>query len=142
MSLQVYTDGSASPNPGKGGAGAVFIKDDKIILELLYSEKGITTNNRMELYAVIMALYYVPPDEPVNIYTDSSYVCEGITKWIHEWKRTNWKNNTIKNIDLWKLLNKRCGANVTINWVKGHNDNKWNEHADRLAKEGAGAMNL
>ena len=144
MTLEIYTDGSASPNPGPGGAGAVFVRDDKIVKRLIY-KGGNTTNNRMELFAVIMSLKkyteYVFPTEKTIIYTDSNYVQKGSTEWIKNWIKNNWKSSNkqdVKNKDLWirlhDLLNKH--DSVEIRWIKGHDSNKWNDLADSLAKKG------
>jgi ribonuclease HI len=133
MMLKIYCDGACSGNPGPGGWGAV----------LLYGEhhKNIsgyekhTTNNRMELTAAIEGLRALKRQIPVAIYTDSQYVRNGITKWIHTWLRSNWRNNSIKNVDLWQELY-RLSQEHTIewHWVKGHNGDKYNEIADELAR--------
>lgn len=138
--LKVYTDGSARPNPGPGGAGAVIVDDDVAIIELVHAG-GETTNNRMELYALIMTYPHLPKDKPVTLYTDSQYVQKGLTEWIDNWLRHDWKTSAgkpVKNDDLWRKLLKlrKEFPNVKISWIKAHNGHKWNEHADKLANRG------
>jgi ribonuclease HI len=129
----IYTDGSCIPNPGKGGASSILIKDECKIIEKIYNENN-TTNNRMELKAVIMSYDIIPDNSECIIYTDSSYVVNGINKWIYSWKKNNWKG--VKNRDLWEELDKiQSNKNVKICWIKGHSNNKWNELADKLAKQ-------
>lgn len=140
MTLFVYTDGSASPNPGPGGAGVVYVKDSKVIKKLVH-KGGETTNNRMELFAVIMSFKYINKQEETIIYTDSSYVQKGITDWIKKWIKNDWKTSNkkdVKNKDLWIKLHERLEKhdNVKIQWIKGHNSDKWNDIADELAKKG------
>jgi len=139
MVYKVYTDGSARPNPGPGGAGAVILYNDKLYKKLLY-KGGYTTNNRMELFAVIMCLKYLSVDSEIEIYTDSNYVKKGITEWSEGWIKRNWmtsNNQPVKNKDLWvKLLKKlKDYKNINFYWVKAHNNNKWNDIADELAKK-------
>ena len=129
----IYTDGACSGNPGPGGWGAV----------LLYSghEKEIsgaeqdTTNNRMELTAVIEALNLLSRPCHVKIFTDSKYVLEGATKWMHGWKAKNWeKKGGLKNVDLWKKLDSAMTRHtIKWEWVKGHSGTPGNERADKLA---------
>lgn len=134
--IEIYTDGACSGNPGRGGWGAV----------LLYKghEKKIsgfakdTTNNRMELAAVIEALKAIKKSSAeITIYTDSKYVQNGITGWIHSWKKNNWRNSSkkpIKNVDLWQQLDEESSKhNIDWQWVKGHSGNKYNDIADELA---------
>ncbi len=134
--IEIYTDGACSGNPGSGGWGAV----------LLYKghEKKIsgsakeTTNNRMEMMAVIEALKAVKKSKAdIIIYTDSKYVQNGITSWIHGWKKNGWKGSNrkpVKNVDLWQDLDLESSKhNIDWQWVKGHNGNKYNEIADELA---------
>lgn len=143
---KAFTDGSAQPNPGPGGAGSVILHNDKVIAEIIYTG-GETTNNRMELYAVIMTFKYIPKDKPVIIYTDSGYVQKGITEWIHGWVNRDWKTASKKSVlnqDLWKkLLTLQQEYNVQIKWIKAHQDKlpeservkgwEWNMKADELA---------
>jgi ribonuclease HI len=134
----VYTDGACSGNPGPGGWGATIKIGDEIF-EIFGGEDN-TTNNRMELVAAINALEYLDENHKITLYTDSNYVKDGITKWIFNWKKNNWKTSTkkpVKNSDLWikldEIQNKR---EVKWNWVKGHAGNLGNERADELARMG------
>ena len=134
----VYTDGACSGNPGPGGWGAT-IKIENETFEIFGGEDN-TTNNRMELVAAIKALEYLNENHKITLYTDSNYVKDGITKWIFNWKKNNWKTSTkkpVKNSDLWiqldEIQNKR---EVKWNWVKGHAGNLGNERADELARMG------
>ena len=134
----VYTDGACSGNPGPGGWGATIKIGDETF-EIFGGEDN-TTNNRMELIAAIKALEYLNENHKITLYTDSSYVKDGITKWIFNWKKNNWKTSTkkpVKNSDLWiqldEIQNKR---EVKWNWVKGHAGNLGNERADELARMG------
>ena len=134
----VYTDGACSGNPGPGGWGAT-IKIGNETFEIFGGEDN-TTNNRMELIAAIKALEYLNENHKITLYTDSNYVKDGITKWIFNWKKNNWKTSTkkpVKNSDLWiqldEIQNKR---EVKWNWVKGHAGNLGNERADELARMG------
>jgi ribonuclease HI len=134
----VYTDGACSGNPGPGGWGATIKIGDETF-EIFGGEDN-TTNNRMELIAAIKALEYLNENHKITLYTDSNYVKDGITKWIFNWKKNNWKTSTkipVKNSDLWiqldEIQNKR---EVKWNWVKGHAGNLGNERADELARMG------
>ena len=134
----VYTDGACSGNPGPGGWGATIKIGDETF-EIFGGEDN-TTNNRMELIAAIKALEYLNENHKITLYTDSNYVKDGITKWIFNWKKNNWKTSAkkpVKNSDLWILLdeiqNKR---EVKWNWEKGHAGNLGNERADELARMG------
>ena len=135
--INIWTDGACSGNPGPGGWGAL-IKYDNSTKEISGSEKN-TTNNRMEMMAVIEALKYIDTESKINIYTDSKYVKEGITNWIIGWKKNNWKNskkNDVKNKDLWVELDILSQKhNISWNWVKGHSGNIENDIADKLATE-------
>ncbi len=134
--IEIYTDGACSGNPGPGGWGAVLLyKEHK--KEISGAEKE-TTNNRMELKAVIEALRAVKKIEAnIIVYTDSKYVQNGIGEWIHSWKKNGWKNaarKPIKNVDLWQELDEESVRHkIKWVWVKGHNGNKYNEIADQLA---------
>ena len=138
--IKIYTDGACSGNPGPGGWGAVLIFNGTE-KELSGSESE-TTNNRMEMMAVIEALKAVKEDCEIEIYTDSKYVMDGINEWIHGWKKRGWKTaakKPVKNVDLWQELdelNQKHKPNW--NWVKGHAGDKYNELADSLA---TGAIN-
>ena len=134
----VYTDGACSGNPGPGGWGATIKLGDETF-EIFGGEDN-TTNNRMELIAAIKALEYLNENHKITLYTDSNYVKDGITKWIFNWKKNNWKTSTkkpVKNSDLWiqldEIQNKR---EVKWSWVKGHSGNLGNERADELARMG------
>ena len=136
MKYTIYTDGACSGNPGPGGWGAVIFDNDNKQKNISGSEEN-TTNNRMELSAAIMALKEVNKNSEITIYTDSTYVKNGITEWVLKWKENGWKNSNkepVKNKDLWEKLDNLCEQN-TINWkwVKGHASNKYNNLADELA---------
>ncbi len=135
-SVTLYTDGACSGNPGPGGWGAVlsFGEHEK---ELSGGELE-TTNNRMELLAAIKGLQALNKPVPVDLYTDSRYLMDGITKWIENWKKNGWKTadkKPVKNYDLWQELDALCQKiPVTWHWVKGHEGNLGNERADALAR--------
>ena len=134
--IEIYTDGACSGNPGPGGWGAVLVYNGKE-KELSGSEKN-TTNNRMELTAVIMALNALNQPCEVKLTTDSKYVCDAINKsWVYSWRKNGWKKSDKKpalNVDLWKeLLSLLEKHEVEFIWVKGHNGHKYNEICDALA---------
>ncbi|GAB2968979.1 ribonuclease HI [Nocardioides montaniterrae] len=135
----IHTDGGCTPNPGPGGWGAVLRFGDHV-LELFGGEPGTTTNNRMELTAPIMALEKLNRESVVHLYTDSTYVRNGITQWVAGWKRNGWKTSAkqpVKNEDLWRRLEEACARHqVEWFWVKGHAGNPDNELADQLATRG------
>ncbi len=134
--LKIYTDGACSGNPGPGGWGAIIIGDDSEF-ELCGGESH-TTNNRMELLGPINALKKIPPKTEIEIFTDSSYVKNGITSWIKNWKKNDWKTSNkepVKNKELWiELQNQVTRHKVIWRWVKGHNGDRYNERADELAR--------
>jgi ribonuclease HI len=140
--LFAYTDGACSGNPGPGGWGAVLIARDGDAVVKKRDLKGgeaHTTNNRMELLAAINALETLVGPSTLTVVTDSSYVKDGITKWIYGWKAKGWKKKggEIKNIDLWQRLDAaRDRHDVTWKWVKGHAGHPENERADELARAG------
>lgn len=140
--LFAYTDGACSGNPGPGGWGAILIARDgaKVLKEReLKGGAADTTNNRMELMAAISSLEALERPTKLTVITDSSYVKDGITKWIYSWKSKGWKKKggEIKNIDLWKRLDEaRDRHDVTWEWVKGHAGHPENERADELARAG------
>ncbi len=141
--LYAYTDGACSGNPGPGGWGAVLIaRDGKTVLKEreLNGGEAHTTNNKMELMAAIAALEALERPSTLTIVTDSAYVKDGITSWIHGWKKRGWKtasNKPVKNEDLWKRLDAATQRhNVTWEWVKGHAGHPENERADELARAG------
>ena len=135
--VEIYTDGACSGNPGNGGWGAVLLyKQHK---KEISGSVGNTTNNQMELMAVIKALESLNRSSEVIVYTDSIYVKDGITKWIHNWKSNGWKTanrKPVKNSNLWQELDILSSKHKILwQWVKGHNGNKYNEIADQLATE-------
>lgn len=137
--VEIYTDGACSGNPGPGGWGALlrFGRHEK---ELCGGEPGRTTNNRMELTAPIRALESLTRPAVVRLYTDSTYVRNGVTKWLPQWKRNGWLTagrEPVKNADLWQRLEAAAQAHdVQWEWVKGHAGHPDNERADRLAVKG------
>ncbi len=136
--LEIYTDGACSGNPGPGGWG-VLLRSGGHARELS-GGSAQTTNNRMELQAAIEALRALIQPSDVALYTDSVYVRDGITKWIHNWKRNGWRTaakKPVKNVDLWQDLDSLLpGHKVAWHWVKGHDGNPGNERADELARLG------
>lgn len=141
--LVAYTDGACSGNPGPGGWGALLVaRDGDKVLKTreLSGGEAETTNNRMELLAAITALETLERDAAVTIITDSVYVKDGITKWIHGWKARGWKTaakKPVKNEDLWRRLEAATARHrVTWEWVKGHAGHPENEKADALARAG------
>ena len=132
----IYTDGACSGNPGPGGWGALLTFDGKE--KELSGGARETTNNRMELTAAIEALKALKRPCRVTLWTDSTYVKDGITKWIHNWKAKGWKTankKPVKNADLWQALEAAMARHdVTWKWVKGHAGHPGNERADRLAR--------
>ncbi|WP_295497137.1 ribonuclease HI [Sphingorhabdus sp. EL138] len=137
--LEVFTDGACKGNPGPGGWGAV-IRYGKHEKEISGGDPD-TTNNRMELSAAIQALKILIEPCHVKLHTDSKYVLDGITKWIHGWQRNGWKNASkqpVRNADLWRdLIDAVARHQVEWIWVKGHNGHPENERADRLASDAA-----
>ena len=133
--IKIYTDGSCLSNPGNGGWAAI-ININGVIQKISGKEKN-TTNNRMELMAPINALKNINSRDPIEIFTDSKYVKNGITDWIKKWKVNNWKSSNkkpIKNKDLWVKLDNSCLKHkVTWKWVKAHAGDKYNNLADELA---------
>ena len=136
MEYMIYTDGACSGNPGPGGWGAVIL-DEKNNETNISGEEKSTTNNRMELMAPIMALRKVKEASKITIYTDSTYLKNGITTWIKNWEKNGWMSankKPVKNKDLWIALNKLSKEQVVSwKWVKAHAGNKYNEIADKLA---------
>lgn len=134
--LTVYTDGACSPNPGPGGWGAVYLGGDRDPVELS-GYGGETTNNRMELTAVVSALSALDCSHAITLYTDSQYVKNGITSWINKWQKNNWQTadkKPVKNVDLWKaLLAESRKHEISWKWVRGHTLDTYNERADELA---------
>lgn len=136
--ITIYTDGACSGNPGPGGWGAILKYND--IQKELNGGAADTTNNRMELMAAISALQSLKEPCQVDLYTDSVYVRDGISKWIEGWKRNGWRTAAkapVKNAELWQELDAaRKNHKVTWHWVKGHAGHPENERADELAREG------
>jgi ribonuclease HI len=136
--IEIYTDGACSGNPGPGGWGAL-LRMSHIETELFGGELA-TTNNRMELLAVIEALQSLTQPVEAHVYTDSQYVQKGISEWIHNWKRRGWKTTSkepVKNEDLWRRLDAlAAGHTIEWHWVKGHAGHPDNERADTLARAG------
>jgi len=135
--VEVFADGACSGNPGVGGYGAI-LRSDTRVKELSGCEK-LTTNNRMELLAVITALEALKRRARVRVVTDSTYVVKGMTEWIGKWQRQNWKNSQKKDVmnrDLWERLLKAAEHHeVDWSWIKGHNGHLENERCDYLARK-------
>ncbi len=140
--ISVYTDGSCLGNPGNGGWAFIVVGEKDISFRSGFEKN--TTNNRMELLAAIKALEYLEQYENITINTDSNYVKQGITTWIFNWKKNNWKTSTkqtVKNKELWERLddlNQR--KNINWSWVKAHNIDKFNNQVDDLARKAAGTL--
>ena len=143
MEIKIYTDGSCSKNPGPGGWGAVILLDRE--KKQIFGGERLTTNNRMELTAAIKGIEYCINIERekitfeiIQIFTDSMYVKDGITRWINRWEKNNWKTTDkkdVKNVDLWQKLKKLTVIKkINWHWVKGHSNNALNDLADNLAK--------
>jgi ribonuclease HI len=137
--IEIYTDGACLGNPGKGGWGAILLY--KGHQKKISGAKADTTNNQMELKAVIEALKQIKKSLQIIIYTDSKYVKDGITSWIISWKRNGWKTadkKPVKNAELWQELdNLASNYQIEWRWVKAHNGNKYNELVDELARAAA-----
>jgi ribonuclease HI len=132
----VFTDGASHPNPGPGGWGAVYVKGGKIVKEV-FGHDPDTTNNRMELTALLQGSELVPAGEHTTLWTDSQLCVNTITKWAPGWERNGWKRKTgpIKNLDLVKRLYEVCRSRpeLQLRWIQAHAGNRWNEYADALA---------
>ena len=136
--VEIYTDGACSGNPGPGGWG--------VLLRWRGTERELsggaaeTTNNRMELMAAIAGIETLKRNSRVRLYTDSTYLRDGITRWIHKWKENGWKTaarKPVKNVELWRRLDAALAAHeVEWHWVKGHAGHPGNERADALARQG------
>ena len=143
MEIKIYTDGACVGNPGPGGWAAIIL--EKNTKEELFGGEKLTTNNRMELTATIKALEFCQNKEEkqlslnqIQIYTDSTYVKDGITIWIKNWEKNNWKTadkKNVKNVDLWKRLQELVKSKqIEWKWIKGHSNDPMNDLADKLAK--------
>ena len=134
----VYTDGACAGNPGPGGWGAILMSGEH--RKELCGGAPATTNNQMELMAAIAALEALKRPSRVDLHTDSEYVKNGITAWIHGWKKRDWRTadkKPVKNVELWQRLDEARGRHdVTWHWVRGHAGDAENERADELAREG------
>jgi ribonuclease HI len=137
--VHIYADGACKGNPGPGGWGAILMEGGKE--KELFGGESQTTNNRMELTAVIRALEALEHSSTVEVYTDSQYVQKGISEWLPSWKRRGWRTadkKPVKNVDLWQELERAAEKHrVTWHWVKGHAGHPENERADELANRGA-----
>lgn len=140
--VEIYTDGACRGNPGPGGWGALLRFKDKE--KSLYGAEPLTTNNRMELTAAIMALEELKRGCKVRLTTDSQYVMKGITEWLINWRRRGWKTadkKPVKNADLWQRLDTACQRHqIEWAWVRGHNGHAENELADELANRAIDEM--
>ena len=132
----IFTDGSCQGNPGPGGWGAVYVRDGKVVEERHGQEPG-TTNNRMELTAMINGLEMAPANEPITVYSDSQLVVKTLTAWAKGWEARGWKRKEgeVKNLDLvqraWELAHLRPLAR--LEWIRAHDGSRWNEYADALS---------
>ena len=139
--IDLYTDGGCAPkNPGPGTCAYAIVSEDRLIRYEIYSEQD-TTSNIMELTAIIKGMTYCLKhykDYRINIYTDSKYVQEGITSWVHKWHSNGWKKKggtSIANIELWKtILELSSKLDITCTWVRSHSGNPWNEFVDKLCE--------
>jgi ribonuclease HI len=142
--IEAFTDGACSGNPGPGGWGAI-LRYRGVEKEISGAEDR-TTNNRMELMAAIAALEALKRPSTVHIHTDSTYLRDGITKWIHAWKAKGWRTadrKPVKNVDLWQRLEKAAAAHkVEWHWVRGHDGHEENERADALARQALEAARI
>ena len=140
--VEIYTDGACKGNPGAGGWGALLEAEGKT--RELFGGEAHTTNNRMELTAVIRALEALQRPCRVRLHTDSQYVQLGISSWIHQWKKRSWRTvdkKPVKNEDLWRRLDELTQRHdIEWKWVRGHDGNVGNERADELANRGAASV--
>jgi len=142
--INIYTDGACKGNPGPGGWGALILQGDT--KNEIYGGEANTTNNRMEIMAVIRALKTINVENEITVFTDSTYVQKGINEWIAKWKINGWRTSNkkeVKNKDLWVQLD-NLTSQLKINWVwvKGHSGHPGNDRADYLANKGVGMQEL
>ena len=137
--IKVYTDGSCLGNPGNGGWAVLIINKNDISYRAGFERNA--TNNRMELMAAIKALEFLNQHNDINLNTDSNYVKQGITNWIFNWKKNNWKTSSkkpVKNKELWERLDElNLSKNINWSWVKAHNVDEFNNQVDILARKAA-----
>ena len=144
MKIKIYTDGACVGNPGPGGWAAIICLEN--YKKEIFGGEKLTTNNRMELMATIKALEYCKnqidksvTSKNIEIYTDSTYVKEGITSWIKNWEKNNWRTSNkkvVKNIDLWKILKNLSESHkIKWEWIKSHSNHPMNDLVDKLAKK-------
>ena len=135
--IEIYTDGACSGNPGPGGWGAVLLYKEH--QKKISGGEANSTNNRMEMRAIIEALKILKKPREITVYTDSKYAMDGITKWIFSWKKNGWRTankKPVKNLELWQELEEEINRHqISWKWVKGHDGNHFNEMADELARE-------
>jgi len=140
--VQIYTDGACRGNPGIGGWGAILSCNGKV--KEIYGGEQETTNNRMEMMAVIQALATLTKGSDITLHSDSKYVLQGINDWMPNWKKKNWKTaakKPVKNVDLWKQIDQLAQEHsIKWVWVKGHSGNAGNERADELANLGIDSL--
>jgi ribonuclease HI len=140
----IYTDGSSRGNPGPGGFGAIIFDEENV--KEIGGHEEMTTNNRMEMMAAIEALKNIPENAEVEIYTDSAYLIGGITVWIKNWQKNNWRTKDrreVLNKDLWQeLLRESEKRNVEWKKVAGHSGHEWNDRCDEIATSFADSLNV
>jgi len=138
MSIEIYTDGACKGNPGPGGWGVLLRYNGTE--KTIYGGEKLTTNNRMELMAAIKALEALTRSCEVELFTDSQYLRQGMTSWLHQWKKNGWRNSKkepVKNADLWQQLDSLASSHqINWHWVKAHAGHPENERADALANQG------
>jgi len=136
--VSIWTDGACSGNPGPGGWGAILTMNGHE--KELCGGEALTTNNRMELMAAIMSLEALKRPCDVDLFTDSTYVRNGVTQWMDNWKRRGWKTadrKPVKNVELWRRLDEAAARHTVVwHWVRGHAGDEMNERADSLARAG------
>ncbi|WP_154717204.1 ribonuclease HI [Sterolibacterium denitrificans] len=144
--IDIYTDGACSGNPGPGGWGAILRTNTPrgAVEKEIFGGEAATTNNRMELMAVIEALKILKRPVKARVHTDSQYVQKGISEWIHGWKKRGWRTadrQPVKNADLWRLLDEEAARHrIEWLWVRGHAGHIENERADALARQGISSL--